>query len=69
MFLLTLAQNSEMVNNFIGRSGTHGSPEEWNPTPGTNGPIDFSADVAKRDAVVEAFKVLACYIARLRLVF
>jgi hypothetical protein len=68
MFLLTLAQNSEMVNNFIGRSG-RGGPEEWNPTPGAKGPIDFSADVVKRDAVVEAFKVLPCYTFLLRLVF
>jgi hypothetical protein len=69
MFLLTLAQNSQMVNIFIGHSGTLSGPEQWNLPPGAKGPIDFSADVVKREAVVEAFKVLACYTFRLRLVF
>ena len=32
--------------------------ETWDPTPGAQGSIDFSADVMKQDAVVGAFKVV-----------
>jgi len=55
MPLLTLAQNSDVVKNVLGPSI---KGPEWNPTPGAQGLIDFSADISKRDAVVEAFKVL-----------
>ena len=48
---LTLSQTE-----FRGLSVTLRS-EIWDPTPGAQGPADFSADVVKRDAVVEAFKV------------
>jgi hypothetical protein len=50
------AQNSETVKDLLSPSIPR--PEEWDPTPGAQGPVDFSVDVAKRDAVVEAFKVL-----------
>lgn len=56
--LLILLQNLEMAKNLLSPSVSLG-PENWNPTPGAEGLIDFSADFVKRDAVVEAFKVLA----------
>lgn len=50
-----LYQNLEMAKKLLSPSVSLG-PENWNPTPGAEGLIDFSADFVKRDAVVEAFK-------------